>query len=67
VYARVDIYDATRNRWRAGPPLLTARHGAFPVVHEGRLLVAGGGESAGYAATSSFEVLWARSAGHERR
>ena len=67
VYARVDIYDATRNRWRAGPPLLTARHGAFPVVHEGRLLVAGGGESAGYAVTSSFEVLWARSAGHERR
>ena len=60
VYARVDIYDPQRNRWRVGPALTTARHGAFPVVHEGRLLLAGGGVTAGYSATSSVEVLWSR-------
>jgi len=60
VYARVDIYDPKRNRWRVGPALTTARHGTFPVLHEGRLLLAGGGESAGYSATSSVEVLWTR-------
>jgi glucose dehydrogenase len=37
-----------------------ARHGAHPVLHEGRLLLAGGGVTAGYSATSSVEVLWSR-------
>jgi N-acetylneuraminic acid mutarotase len=60
VYARVDIYDPKQNRWREGPALTTARHGAFPVLQEGRLLVAGGGVTAGYSATSSVEVLWSR-------
>ena len=60
VYARVDIYDPQRNSWRVGPALTTARHGVFPVLHEGRLLLAGGGVTAGYSATSSFEVLWSR-------
>ncbi len=60
VYARVDIYDPKQNRWREGPTLTTARHGAFPVLHEGRLLLAGGGVTAGHSATSIVEVLWSR-------
>jgi N-acetylneuraminic acid mutarotase len=59
-YDRVDRYDPLRNRWSEGPTLPTARHGIFPVVHEGRLFVAGGGLHAGYGASGVFEIIWPR-------
>lgn len=57
-YARVDIYDPRTNRWRAGPKLPTARHGIFPVLYEGQIVVAGGGDVAGNSQTRVLEVLW---------
>lgn len=57
-YSRVDIYNPVTNSWRLGAPLPTARHGIFPVAKDGRLFVAGGGESAGFARSAVFEVLW---------
>lgn len=59
-YDRVDRYDPIRNQWSDGPKLPTARHGIFPVVHEGRLFVAGGGLHAGYGASGVFEIIWPR-------
>ncbi len=60
VYARVDIYDPRANRWRRGPDLPTARHGIFPLLDHGRVLVAGGGTRAGFGQSTVFEALWAR-------
>lgn len=57
-YARVDIYNPRTNRWRAGPPLGTARHGIFPLLHEGQIIVAGGGVVAGHSRTNIVEVIW---------
>jgi len=59
-YDRVDIYDPNTNRWRAGAPLPTARHGIFPVLHEGLVVVAGGGAVSGNSQTQVMEVLWPR-------
>jgi N-acetylneuraminic acid mutarotase len=59
-YARVDRYDPVRNQWTAGAPLPTARHGIFPVTHEGRLFIAGGGTRAGYGASAILEIIWPR-------
>ena len=59
-YSRVDIYDPRSNRWRTGAPLPTARHGIFPVLAEGRILVAGGGHSAGFGGSNTFESIWPR-------
>lgn len=58
VYARVDIYDPVANRWRTGPPLNVARHGSFPVVDRGRILVMGGGDRAGESSSTIVEVIW---------
>ncbi len=57
VYDRVDIYDPVRNRWRAGPPLPTARHGIFPVLIGSRIYVVGGGTHAAGSASAVVEVL----------
>jgi N-acetylneuraminic acid mutarotase len=59
-YARVDIYEPVTNRWRPGPPLGVARHGHFPVVAEGRLLVPGGGTVAAASRSSVLEMLFPR-------
>ena len=58
VYVRTDIYNPQTNRWRAGPPLRTARHGIFPVAHDGQILVAGGGDVAGFSRTTTVEMIW---------
>jgi N-acetylneuraminic acid mutarotase len=42
-YDRVDIYNPVSNTWRRGPDLPTARHGIFPLLHDNRIYVAGGG------------------------
>jgi len=56
-YDRVDIYDPAARRWRAGPPMRSGRHGIFPVLDDGRILVVGGGDRAAHSMTTSFEVL----------
>jgi N-acetylneuraminic acid mutarotase len=57
VYTRVDIYDPVANRWRAGPPMPTGRHGIFPLAVAHRIYVAGGGTRAGYGQSDVMEVL----------
>ena len=57
VYDRVDIYDPVANRWRAGPPMPSARHGIFPVLVGDRIFVIGGGTRAGFSATTIAEAL----------
>lgn len=57
VYARVDIYDPVANRWRAGPPLPTPRHGIFPLLVGDRILVLGGGVRSGGSASVVAEIL----------
>lgn len=57
VYDRVDIYDPVRNRWRAGPPMPTARHGIFPVLVGDRIYVIAGGTHAGGSGSTVVEYL----------
>jgi len=57
-YDRVDIYDPVSMTWRRGPDLPTARHGIFPVVDAGRIVVAGGGTESGYSFSDVVEVIW---------
>lgn len=56
VYQRVDVYDPVRNTWRLATPMPTARHGIFPVLHAGRIVVAGGGVQAGGSASTVVET-----------
>ena len=58
VYNRVDIYDPAARTWRLGPALPTARHGIFPLPHNGRILVAGGGVRAANSQSSVTEILY---------
>jgi hypothetical protein len=57
VYDRVDDYIPSTNRWRQAPPLPTARHGIFPLLHDGRVYVAAGGARAGFAQSAVLEIL----------
>ncbi len=57
-YARVDVFNPATNAWRRAPDLLHARHGVFPVVDHGRILVVGGGMRAGFSLSNKFEVIW---------
>lgn len=60
VYSRVDIYNPATNAWRLGTPMLTARHGIFPVLTGNRIAVAGGGVQAGFSASSALETYTVR-------
>ncbi|MGH2668068.1 MAG: Kelch repeat-containing protein, partial [bacterium] len=55
VYARVDIYDPARNRWRRGRDMGVPRHGIFPVEVAGRIFVAGGGTRSGWTRSTTFD------------
>lgn len=57
VYDRVDIYNPMSRKWRLGPPLRTPRHGIFPVLDDGRILIAGGGTRAAWSVSDVVEVL----------
>ncbi len=57
VFSRVDIYDPVANRWRAGPPLPTPRHGIFPLLAGDRVNVLGGSLHTGRSASSAAEIL----------
>lgn len=56
VYDRVDIYNSATNTWRAGTPMLVAKHGVFPLLVGSRITVAGGGVQAGYSSSSTVET-----------
>ena len=62
-FTRVDIYDPQKNTWRAGPPLLSGRHGIFPLADAGLIVVAGGGTVAGGSSSRLIDVIWP----HRRR
>ncbi|MGH7593420.1 MAG: Kelch repeat-containing protein [Gemmatimonadales bacterium] len=62
VYNRVDIYSPALNRWRAGPPLPTARHGIFPVLIGDRVYVIAGGTESGHSSSTVVEYLDLRAA-----
>jgi N-acetylneuraminic acid mutarotase len=57
VYNRVDVYNPVSQTWRLETPMPTARHGIFPVVGDGKILVAGGGNHASISASNVFEVF----------
>jgi N-acetylneuraminic acid mutarotase len=57
VYNRVDVYNPTTDRWWAGPPMPTARHGIFPVLDGTQIHVAGGGVASGDSSSAVHEVL----------
>jgi N-acetylneuraminic acid mutarotase len=59
-YNRVDVYDPTTNTWRRAPDMPTARHGIFPLLHDGRIFVAGGGPRSmqvGFNVSTVLEIL----------
>ena len=66
VYDRVDIYDPVSNRWRAGPPMPTGRHGIFPVLVGDRIYVVAGGVHSSTSASRVAEVLDLRAPGARR-
>ncbi|WP_324650000.1 malectin domain-containing carbohydrate-binding protein [Georgenia sp. H159] len=56
VYNRVDIYNPATNSWRLGTPMPTARHGIFPLLVGNRIVVAGGGVTAGFSHSTVVET-----------
>lgn len=57
-YNRVDVYNPTTRTWRLDAPMPTYRHGIFPLLHQGKIHVAGGGAQAGgFTSTAVFESL----------
>jgi hypothetical protein len=57
VYDRVDVYNPSSKTWRLEAPMPTARHGIFPVVGDGKILVAGGGIHSSISSSKVFEVF----------
>lgn len=58
LFDRVDIYDPLTNTWRQGEPMLTARHGIYPVAHAGAIYIAGGGVVQGASNSNVFDVYY---------
>lgn len=57
VYNRVDVYNPVSQTWRQEALMPTARHGIFPVVGNGQILVAGGGDHSGISSSTAFEMF----------
>lgn len=55
VVGRVDIYNPETNTWRRGPDMITPRHGIYPLLHAGRIYVAGGGVVVGKSESRILE------------
>jgi len=55
VYDRVDVYDPVANTWRLDAPMLTARHGTYPVLYQSRIFLPGGGTTAAFSQTAIME------------
>ena len=58
VYSRVDVYRVQTGPWRRELPMLTARHGIFPLAAGNRVYVAGGGIRAGASSSNLLEVMY---------
>jgi N-acetylneuraminic acid mutarotase len=56
VYDRVDVYDPIANTWRLEAPMPTPRHGVFPVLSQGKILLPGGGVVAGFSSSDKNEI-----------
>lgn len=56
VYDRFDVYDPVANTWQSVAAMPTARHGIFPLLHAGRIYVAGGGITSGNSQSSVLEI-----------
>jgi glucose/arabinose dehydrogenase/N-acetylneuraminic acid mutarotase len=56
VYDRVDVYDPLANTWRLEAPMPTPRHGIFPVLWQGKILLPGGGVVAGFSSSDKSEI-----------
>ena len=54
VYPHTWIYDPREDRWSAGPPMLTPRHGLAGAAVAGRVLAIGGASQAGAAETTAI-------------
>ncbi|MCB0324726.1 MAG: IPT/TIG domain-containing protein, partial [Bdellovibrionales bacterium] len=57
VYKRVDVYNPTTKTWRLEADMPTGRHGIFPLVHDTRIYVAGGGVRNGHSHSSILEIF----------
>ena len=55
VYDRVDVYRPATNTWRLEAPMPNPRHGIFPALFQGHMLIAGGGTQAGFAQSAVFD------------
>ncbi|MEM6854752.1 MAG: kelch repeat-containing protein, partial [Planctomycetota bacterium] len=58
LFDRVDIYDPVTNTWREGAPMLTPRHGIYPVAHAGAIYIPGGGVVKGASNSNVFDVYY---------
>ena len=56
-YTRVDVYDPVGGTWSTESAMPTGRHGIFPVVHHGAVVVVLGGTAAGNSQSTVVEVL----------
>ncbi len=57
VYARVDVYNPTTNEWRSEKPMLSPRHGIFPVLFQGHMFLPGGGTASGSGQSAIFDTF----------
>lgn len=57
VFAEVEAYSPTMDRWERLTAMKTPRHGMGVYGWEGRLYVPGGGTKEGFGATPVFEIL----------
>lgn len=57
VYDRVDAYDPVAKSWRLDARMPYPRHGIYPVVHDGRIYLPGGGQTAGNAQSVVLDFL----------
>ncbi len=57
VYDRVDVYDPVANTWRLDQEMQTGRHGLFPMLFQGFVLLPGGGTVAALSQSTIFDTF----------
>ena len=55
VFNLVEIYNPTTNTWRTGPNMPTGLHGLHPVVYNGMIYIAGGGDAIDRGTSYTFQ------------
>ncbi|MCC7383105.1 MAG: kelch repeat-containing protein [Deltaproteobacteria bacterium] len=56
VFAAVEVYDPTQDRWRSLTPMRTPRHGTGAAAIAGRIIVPGGADRQAFAAVDTCEA-----------